>query len=111
MQITIHSAANSLGSELKENVHHHWYIFEFLYIETQLLNLYYFLECTPNMHLKVVKVAPDPPTVLDHQVPIFTVDDQLFKRELWDLTTQQVYRRRTYLICILYVWLPGSAFN
>lgn len=48
------------------------------------------------MHLKVVKVLPDPPTVLDHQVPIFTVDDQLFKRELWDLTTQQVNKKNNY---------------
>jgi hypothetical protein len=55
------------------------------------------------MHLKVVKVAPDPPTVLDHQVPIFTVDDQLFKRDLWDLTTQQVNRTGHYFTCFLHV--------
>ncbi|XP_059489456.1 GATOR complex protein NPRL2 [Neocloeon triangulifer] len=47
-------------------------------------------EGTTNMHLKVVKVAADPPAILDHQVPIFTVNEQNFKKEMWDLTTQQV---------------------
>ncbi|CAB3382742.1 Hypothetical predicted protein [Cloeon dipterum] len=47
-------------------------------------------EGTTNMHLKVVKVASDPPAILDHQVPIFTVNVQNFTKEMWDLTTQQV---------------------
>ena len=42
------------------------------------------------MHLKVVKVASDPPHVSDHHVPIFIVDQNMFREQLWDLTTQQV---------------------
>ena len=42
------------------------------------------------MHLKVVKVASDPPHVSDHHVPIFIVDQNVFREQLWDLTTQQV---------------------
>jgi len=49
------------------------------------------------MHLKVVKVASDPPHVSDHHVPIFIVDQNVFREQLWDLTTQQV----TYNIIIL----------
>ena len=42
------------------------------------------------MHLKVVKVASDPPQVLDHHVPIFIVDKNYYRDHQWDLTTQQV---------------------
>lgn len=48
------------------------------------------IEGTTTMHLKVVKVASDPPHVSDHHVPIFIVDQNVFREELWDLTTQQV---------------------
>ena len=47
-------------------------------------------EGTTTMHLKVVKVASDPPNVSDHHVPIFIVDQNVFREQLWDLTTQQV---------------------
>jgi len=42
------------------------------------------------MHLKVVQAASDPPHVSDHHVPIFIVDQNVFREQLWDLTTQQV---------------------
>lgn len=42
------------------------------------------------MHLKVVKVASDPPHVSDHHVPIFIVDLNMYREQQWDLTTQQV---------------------
>ncbi|XP_066998360.1 GATOR1 complex protein NPRL2 [Anabrus simplex] len=48
------------------------------------------IEGTTTMHLKVVKMAPDPPSVADHHVPIFTIDQNLFREQHWDLTTQQV---------------------
>lgn len=47
-------------------------------------------EGTTTMHLKVVKVASDPPHVSDHHVPIFIVDQNMYREHQWDLTTQQV---------------------
>lgn len=47
-------------------------------------------EGTTTMNLKVVKSAPDPFLVMDHLVPIFTVDKNSFHEDQWDLTTQQV---------------------
>ncbi|XP_029175760.1 GATOR complex protein NPRL2 [Nylanderia fulva] len=47
-------------------------------------------EGTMTSHLKVVKLAPEPKPVLDHQVPIFLVDKDSFQHDQWDLTTQQV---------------------
>lgn len=41
-------------------------------------------------HLKVVRLAPEPKPVLDHQVPIFLEDRDTFQNDQWDLTTQQV---------------------
>jgi len=41
-------------------------------------------------HLKVVRLAPEPKPVLDHQVPIFLEDKDSFQNDQWDLTTQQV---------------------
>lgn len=41
-------------------------------------------------HLKVVKLAPEPKPVLDHQVPIFLEGREAFNIDQWDLTTQQV---------------------
>ncbi|GLH15915.1 GATOR complex protein NPRL2, partial [Gryllus bimaculatus] len=48
------------------------------------------IEGTTTMHLKVVKISPDPPPIFDHLVPIFTVDRNSFREQQWDLTTQQV---------------------
>lgn len=41
-------------------------------------------------HLKVIKLAPEPKPVLDHQVPIFLEGRETFQTDQWDLTTQQV---------------------
>lgn len=41
-------------------------------------------------HLKVVKLAPEPKPVFDHQVPIFLEGREAFQSDQWDLTTQQV---------------------
>ena len=41
-------------------------------------------------HFKVVRLAPEPKAVLDHQVPIFLEGREAFYSEHWDLTTQQV---------------------
>lgn len=41
-------------------------------------------------HLKVVRISRDPEPVQDHQVPIFIIDQLMFKAEQWDLTTYQV---------------------
>ncbi|XP_070525777.1 GATOR complex protein NPRL2 isoform X2 [Cardiocondyla obscurior] len=47
-----------------------------------------------NLHkmctLTVVRLAPEPKPVLDHQVPIFLEDKESFQNDQWDLTTQQV---------------------
>lgn len=51
------------------------------------------------MHLKVVKVAPDPPPVLDHHVPVFLLDRNAYRSEQWDLTTQQVIRLNFRIEC------------
>ena len=48
------------------------------------------LEGTMTSHLKVVRLAPEPKPVLDHQVPIFLEDRDTFQNDQWDLTTQQV---------------------
>ncbi|XP_044732907.1 GATOR complex protein NPRL2 isoform X2 [Chrysoperla carnea] len=48
-------------------------------------------EGTTITHLKVVKVADDPPPVLDHLVPIFSPNKDDFVIDQWDLTTHQVY--------------------
>lgn len=48
------------------------------------------LEGTMTSHLKVVKLAPEPKPVLDHQVPIFLEGREAFHSDQWDLTTQQV---------------------
>ncbi|XP_070152194.1 GATOR complex protein NPRL2 isoform X2 [Polyergus mexicanus] len=45
-------------------------------------------EGTMTSHLKVVKLAPEPKPVLDHQVPIFLEDRETFQSDQWDLTTQ-----------------------
>ncbi|XP_014479273.1 PREDICTED: nitrogen permease regulator 2-like protein isoform X2 [Dinoponera quadriceps] len=47
-------------------------------------------EGTMTSHLKVVKLAPEPKPVLDHQVPIFLESREAFHSDQWDLTTQQV---------------------
>ncbi|KYQ57322.1 Nitrogen permease regulator 2-like protein [Trachymyrmex zeteki] len=47
-------------------------------------------EGTMTSHLKVVRLAPEPKPVLDHQVPIFLEDRDTFQNDQWDLTTQQV---------------------
>ncbi|XP_046426654.1 GATOR complex protein NPRL2 isoform X1 [Neodiprion pinetum] len=47
-------------------------------------------EGTMTSHLKVVKLAPEPKPVLDHQVPIFLEGREAFRSDHWDLTTQQV---------------------
>ncbi|XP_011693999.1 PREDICTED: nitrogen permease regulator 2-like protein [Wasmannia auropunctata] len=47
-------------------------------------------EGTMTSHLKVVRLAPEPKPVLDHQVPIFLEDRDSFQHDQWDLTTQQV---------------------
>ncbi|XP_046814588.1 GATOR complex protein NPRL2 isoform X3 [Vespa crabro] len=47
-------------------------------------------EGTMTSHLKVVKLAPEPKPVLDHQVPIFLEGKEAFHSDQWDLTTQQV---------------------
>ncbi|XP_015179616.1 PREDICTED: nitrogen permease regulator 2-like protein isoform X1 [Polistes dominula] len=47
-------------------------------------------EGTMTSHLKVVKLAPEPKPVLDHQVPIFLEGREAFHSDQWDLTTQQV---------------------
>ncbi|XP_021927171.1 GATOR complex protein NPRL2 [Zootermopsis nevadensis] len=48
------------------------------------------IEGTTTMHLKVVKVASDPPHVSDHHVPLFIMDQNMYREQQWDLTTQQV---------------------
>ena len=48
------------------------------------------LEGTMTTHLKVVRLAPEPKPVLDHQVPIFLESREEFQSDQWDLTTQQV---------------------
>jgi len=48
------------------------------------------LEGTMTSHLKVVRLAPEPKPVLDHQVPIFLEGRETFQSDQWDLTTQQV---------------------
>ncbi|XP_011876032.1 PREDICTED: nitrogen permease regulator 2-like protein isoform X2 [Vollenhovia emeryi] len=47
-------------------------------------------EGTMTSHLKVVRLAPEPKPVLDHQVPIFLEDKESFQNDQWDLTTQQL---------------------
>ncbi|XP_012249642.1 GATOR complex protein NPRL2 isoform X1 [Bombus vosnesenskii] len=47
-------------------------------------------EGTMTSHLKVIKLAPEPKPVLDHQVPIFLEGREAFQTDQWDLTTQQV---------------------
>ncbi|EFN68896.1 Tumor suppressor candidate 4 [Camponotus floridanus] len=47
-------------------------------------------EGTMTSHLKVVRLAPEPKPVLDHQVPIFLESREAFQSDQWDLTTQQV---------------------
>lgn len=47
-------------------------------------------EGTMTSHLKVVRLAPEPQPVLDHQVPIFLEGREAFRSDQWDLTTQQV---------------------
>ncbi|KAK0089300.1 hypothetical protein PV325_008055 [Microctonus aethiopoides] len=47
-------------------------------------------EGTMTTHLKVVRLAPEPKPVYDHQVPIFLDSRDKFFDEQWDLTTQQV---------------------
>ena len=47
-------------------------------------------EGTMTSHLKVIKLAPEPKPVLDHQVPIFLEGREAFQSDQWDLTTQQV---------------------
>ncbi|XP_023290819.1 GATOR complex protein NPRL2 isoform X2 [Orussus abietinus] len=48
------------------------------------------MEGTMTTHLKVVRLAPEPKPVLDHQVPIFLEGREVFRSDQWDLTTQQV---------------------
>ncbi|XP_029043128.1 GATOR complex protein NPRL2 isoform X2 [Osmia bicornis bicornis] len=47
-------------------------------------------EGTMTSNLKVIKLAPEPKPVLDHQVPIFLEGREAFQSDQWDLTTQQV---------------------
>lgn len=47
-------------------------------------------EGTMTSHLKVIKLAPEPKPVLEHQVPIFLDGREVFQTDQWDLTTQQV---------------------
>ncbi|XP_024941875.1 GATOR complex protein NPRL2 isoform X2 [Cephus cinctus] len=47
-------------------------------------------EGTMTSHLKVVRQAPEPKPILDHQVPIFLEGREAFQSDQWDLTTQQV---------------------
>jgi len=55
-----------------------------------ICHVYILLEGTMTSHLKVVRLAPEPKPVLDHQVPIFLEDRDTFQNDQWDLTTQQV---------------------
>ncbi|XP_076357504.1 nitrogen permease regulator-like 2 [Tachypleus tridentatus] len=41
------------------------------------------------IHLKVIRVHPDPTQVMDHHVPIFTKSRSAILPSQWDLTTQQ----------------------
>ncbi|KAK7792932.1 hypothetical protein R5R35_008073 [Gryllus longicercus] len=45
---------------------------------------------TTTTHLKVVRISKDPEPVQDHEVPIFIEDENVFRREQWDLTTYQI---------------------
>lgn len=58
--------------------------------ESQSFKIYQFTEGTMTSHLKVVRLAPEPKPVLDHQVPIFLEGREAFRSDHWDLTTQQV---------------------
>ncbi|XP_033330459.1 nitrogen permease regulator-like 2 isoform X2 [Megalopta genalis] len=58
------------------------------YIKNMKYNV--LLEGTMTSHLKVIKLAPEPKPVLDHQVPIFFEGREAFQSDQWDLTTQQV---------------------
>ena len=47
------------------------------------------------IHLKIVSPTKDPPPVLEHHVPMFLTDKELYDSSQWDLTTQQVSKRMT----------------
>ncbi|XP_049831139.1 GATOR complex protein NPRL2-like [Schistocerca gregaria] len=47
-------------------------------------------EGTTTTHLKVIRISRDPEPVEDHHVPIFIQDQNTFRSEQWDLTTNQV---------------------
>lgn len=70
---------------------------------------------TSTLHLKVVQVAPEPPPVFEHQVPVFTSEFTPTKQEYWDLTTKQVppflqilmkYLKIMILFCDIFQVLP-----
>ena len=47
---------------------------------------------TKSLHLKITPSLPDPPTVQDHHVPIFTCSQEDVESAPWDLTIEQVNR-------------------
>jgi hypothetical protein len=67
-------------------------IFTYVLMKWKMIKLFLIniAEGTTTMHLKVVKVASDPPHVSDHHVPIFIMGENMYREQQWDLTTQQV---------------------
>ncbi|KAL5515966.1 hypothetical protein EMCRGX_G001221 [Ephydatia muelleri] len=45
---------------------------------------------TKSLHLKITPSLPDPPTIQDHHVPIFTCSQEDIDSAPWDLTIQQI---------------------
>ncbi len=47
----------------------------------------------PNIttHLKVMQLRPEPPLILDHQVPVLLESLDDYYADGWDLTSQQVF--------------------
>ena len=48
-----------------------------------------FVDETKSLHLKITPSLPDPPTIQDHHVPIFTCSQEDIDSAPWDLTIQQ----------------------
>lgn len=48
------------------------------------------IEAETTIYLKIARIADDPPTVFDHQVPTIRPEFRNMSFDSWDLTTQQV---------------------
>lgn len=43
-------------------------------------------------HLKVIQLRPDPPPIVDYQVPVLLEPVDVYQLDQWDLTSNQVMR-------------------